>query len=313
MELDKPTETGSAGGPGSQDVHPKARFLSGDRWISIWKAAVLLFVMIEVAPRATSLLVLFPLNGVVHFSPLVVLLLAEPVNFGILLGICSFIARLEERSLGDYGLPGESAFGRKFWLGFLLGLAEISILVGLIAAFGGYSFGTVALEGRAIAGWGLLHLGLFLFVGFYEEFLFRGYAQFTLGGAIGFWPAAVVLSAVFGYLHLGNGGENWVGVSSVILVGLFFAFTLRRTGSLWYAIGLHASFDWGETYLFSVPNSGTFMPGHLSNSVLHGAKWLTGGSVGPEGSVFCFLTVGLQFLVVMWLFPAKKGRSLRSG
>jgi hypothetical protein len=47
------------------------------------------------------------------------------------------------------------------------------------------------------------------------------------------------------------------------------------------------------------------MQGHLSNSILHGAKWLTGGSVGPEGSIFCFLTMGLQFLVVMWLFPKK--------
>jgi hypothetical protein len=75
---------------------------------------------------------------------------------------------------------------------------------------------------------------------------------------------------------------------------------------LWYAVGLHASFDWGETYLFSVPNSGTFMPGHLSNAVLHGPKWLTGGTVGPEGSVFCFLTLALQFLVVNWFFPAKR-------
>jgi hypothetical protein len=46
--------------------------------------------------------------------------------------------------------------------------------------------------------------------------------------------------------------------------------------------------------------------GHLSNAVLRGPGWLTGGSVGPEGSVFCFVTIGLQFLVAMWLFPAKK-------
>jgi hypothetical protein len=51
------------------------------------------------------------------------------------------------------------------------------------------------------------------------------------------------------------------------------------------------------------------MEGHLSNSILHGAKWLTGGTVGPEGSVFCFLTMGLQFLVVMWLFPKRNASS----
>ncbi len=91
-----------------------------------------------------------------------------------------------------------------------------------------------------------------------------------------------------------------------MIVGLYFAFTLKRTGNLWFAVGLHTSFDWGESFLFSVPDSGLSLPGHLSSALLHGPKWLTGGTVGPEGSVFCFLTLGLQFLMVMWLYPAKK-------
>lgn len=97
-----------------------------------------------------------------------------------------------------------------------------------------------------------------------------------------------------------------VGAASIVIVAMLFCFSLHRTGNLWYAVGLHASFDWGETFLFSVPNSGLVMQGHLSNSLLHGPKWLTGGSIGPEGSVFCFLTMGLQFLLVALLFPVKK-------
>ena len=146
---------------------------------------------------------------------------------------------------------------------------------------------------------------LFTCVGLFEEFAFRGYLQFTLGDGIGFWPAAILLSLLFGAAHLSNPGEGKIGAASVVLVGLFFAFTLYRTGNLWYAVGLHASFDWGETFLYSVPDSGTVMNGHLSNALLHGPKWLTGASVGPEGSVFCFVTMGLQFLVVMWLFPRR--------
>jgi membrane protease YdiL (CAAX protease family) len=232
-------------------------------------------------------------------------LVQELVGFAVVFGCALIMSRIERRSPGDYGLPLSDAFGKKFWLGMLLGLVEISVLIGLISAFGGYSFGSIALTSKGIVGWGLLHLVLFTAVGFFEEFTFRGYTQFTLADGIGFWPAALILSLGFGAIHLGNPGEGLVGAASVALVGIFFAFTLRRTGNLWYAVGLHASFDWGETYLFSVPNSGTFMEGHLSNSILHGAKWLTGGTVGPEGSVFCFLTMGLQFLVVMWLFPKK--------
>ncbi len=42
----------------------------------------------------------------------------------------------------------------------------------------------------------------------FEEFLFRGYAQFTLATGIGFWPAATALSAAFGAVHLHNSGER---------------------------------------------------------------------------------------------------------
>ena len=235
-----------------------------------------------------------------------VFIMFEAVQFAVVFTAALIMGKIERRAAGDYGLPVSEVFGRKFWLGFLLGLVEISLLVGFIAAFGGYSFGPLALQGNEIAKWGLIHLVLFVFVGFFEEFLFRGYTQYTLADGIGFWPASFLLSVGFGAVHLSNPGEGWVGAASVVLIGLFFCFTLQRTGNLWFAVGLHASFDWGETFLYSVPNSGTVMQGHLSDSLLHGPKWLTGGSVGPEGSIFCFITIGLQFLVVMLLFPKKK-------
>lgn len=242
------------------------------------------------------------------------LLWQEALGFAIAYGAALFMSRIEHRPVGEYGLPVSELFGWKFWLGFLFGLAEISLLIGLIGAFGGYSFGTVALQGSEIIKSGLLYLVGFTFVGLFEEFLFRGYTLFTLADGIGFWPAALVLSLLFGGSHLMNPGEGWVGAASVVMIALLFCFALKRTGSLWYAVGLHASFDWGETFLYSVPNSGTIMQGHLSNAVLQaGPKWLTGGTVGPEGSVFCFLTIGLQFLVVWWLFPASKGKGVDGG
>lgn len=234
-----------------------------------------------------------------------VLLWQEALGFALVFGAALIMSRIERRSPGAYGLPAGEMFGTKFWLGFTLGLAEISVLIGLISAFGGYSFGTLALHGSEIVKSGLLYLVAFTLVGLFEEFAFRGYSLYTLGDGIGFWPAALLLSLAFGGAHLGNPGEGWVGAASVVAIALLFCFSLKRSGSLWYAVGLHASFDWGETYLYSVPNSGAVMQGHLSDAILHaGPKWLTGGTVGPEGSVFCFLTIALQFLAVLWLFPA---------
>ena len=302
-----------------------------------------------------------PSRGV--FSP-GYLLIQEAFSFVVIFAAALIMAQIERRSAGVYGLPLRGAFGKLFWQGCLIGLVEVSALVGLIAAFGGYSFGGLAVHGGQLLRWAMLWAVFFLVVGLFEEFLFRGYIQFTLADmgfwtaailfsalfwrlhmshrgdgvgfwlaatwlvliigrfrssgqgekakGIGFWPAAILLSLLFGRVHLENPGEGWVGAAGVVMIGLVFAFGLRRTGNLWLVVGWHASFDFGETFLFSVPNSGIVFSGHLSNAALHGARWLTGGTVGPEGSVFSFLTMGLLAIAVHFLFPAKKEEPART-
>jgi uncharacterized protein len=137
-------------------------------------------------------------------------------------------------------------------------------------------------------------------VGLFEEFLLRGYSQFTLTRGVGFWPAALALSCAFGLIHLKNDEEHWPGLLAAAFIGLFFCLTLRRTGNLWFAVGFHAAWDWGETFFYSVPDSGMTAPGHLLSSSLHGPAWLSGGSVGPEGSILCFLVIAL-----VWILFAK--------
>lgn len=269
-----------------------------------WRLLIYLLIVVAVAFGLT-LLVRTLIGAQRGTPPPWALLSSEIANFGVVFGAAWVMSLIEKRPVGSYGLSARDAFRKTFWLGVLLGLLEISVLIGLIRLFGGYSFGTLALHGMEIWRWAGYYAIFFLFVGFFEEFAFRGYTQFTLADGIGFWPAAIVLSALFGGAHLFNPGEGWVGGLAVFVVAMLFAFTLRRTGNLWYAVGLHAAFDYGETFLFSVPDSGFVFPGHLSNALLHGPRWITGGTVGPEGSVFCFLTMGLQFLVVMWLFPGK--------
>jgi hypothetical protein len=244
-----------------------------------------------------------PTRGV--FSP-GFLLIQEAFSFLVAFAAALIMAQIERRPIGVYGLPLKGAFGKLFWQGSVIGLVEVSALMGLIAAFGGYSFGSLALHGADLLRFGLLWTVFFVVVGLFEEFLFRGYTQYTLGDGIGFWPAAVVLSCLFGAIHLGNPGEGWVGAAGVVMIGLVFAFALRRTGNLWLVVGWHASFDFGETFLYSVPNSGIVFQGHLSNASLHGAKWLTGGTVGPEGSIFSFLTMGVLAIAIHFLYPAKK-------
>jgi hypothetical protein len=121
-----------------------------------------------------------------------------------------------------------------------------------------------------------------------------------------FWPAAALLSVLFGALHLANPGEARIGIAAVVVIGFFFCLTLRRTGALWFAVGFHAAWDWGESYLYSVPDSGSIARGHLLNSSLHGPEWLTGGSVGPEGSYFLFVLIAGLWVLFGRIYPEVK-------
>jgi len=213
------------------------------------------------------------------------------------------MAAIEKRPFGAYGLPGRQAFGKLFWAGTLWGIAAISLLVFAIDGVGDFSLGNVALQGARVVKFAVFWGGFFLVVGFFEEFLLRGYPQFTLATGMGFWPAAVLLSVIFASMHIGNPGETFIGLVAVAAIGLFFCLTLRRTGNLWFAVGFHASFDWGESYLYSVRDSGTTITGHLLNSSFHGSRWFTGGSVGPEGSVFVFVVIALAWVAFDRMYP----------
>jgi CAAX protease family protein len=227
---------------------------------------------------------------------------------GILMVCLSTVimSRIENRPFASYGIPFHGAFGKLFWQGCVWGLAFESLEILAIFAFGGFTAGTLALAGAVLVRYAVLWAIGFVLVGIFEEFLFRGYTQFTLGSGIGFWPSAVLLSAAFGAVHLGNSGEGWVGALSVFCFGMFACFTLRRTGNLWFAIGFHAAGDYAETFIYSVPDSGQTAIGHLLNSSLHGPRWLVGGTIGPEGSVMVFVIFAIAFVAFNWAYPSKK-------
>jgi uncharacterized protein len=232
-------------------------------------------------------------------------LFGEGILVFILLTSTLLMTRIEKRKFADFGLPPRGAFGKQFWLGVPFGFAMLSILLGGIGAGHGFSLGGLAITGPAAVEYGFVWGVAFVLVGVFEEFSFRGYLQATLGSGIGFWPAAVVLSAIFGAIHLNNSGEGKFGAFMAGVFGVLAAFSLLRTGSLWFAIGMHASWDWGETYFYGTPDSGMVARGHLFNSNFHGPAWLTGGAVGPEGSYLVLLILLLGAAGIHFLFPAR--------
>lgn len=214
------------------------------------------------------------------------------------------VARVARRPMDDYGIPPRRAFGARFWEGILWGFAMLSAVVLLLHFLGNFRFTGIALHQTAAAlKYAFLWWVVFLMVGIYEECFFRGFFLFAIARRLTFWPAALILSCMFAAAHLGNRGENVFGILQVFVIGMVFCLTIRRTGSLWFAIGLHASWDWAQTFFYGTPDSGLIGVGHYFNSTSSGPNWLSGGSAGPEGSVLAFLVILLAAALIHLRFP----------
>jgi len=215
-----------------------------------------------------------PLGGTVMMGIfLVALLLASGI-----------VARIEGRTIADYGLPWRRAFCGQFWLGAAFSFASLTVLLLAIHLAGAFSFGSLALHGADIWKYGVFWTVPLFLSAVLEDFFYRGYLLFTLTTGIGFWPAAVVTSLWMGGMHYLNPGGHGLGPVAAFLYCMVTTVVIRKTGDLWMALGLHAAWSWGEIFFYGVVSSGFPGQGHLFNSNFHGPAWLTGGTFGPEAS-----------------------------
>ena len=267
-----------------------------------WRLFIFLAIVIAVI-NARNLIVRRLLHGA---DDTALFFVREVTDFLIFLLASWIMGNIEGRTIADYGLPRRGMFRVQFWQGALLGFAAITGLLVAMRVAGVFYFGSIALHGADIWRWAIVYVFVFILVALREEFRARGYGLFTLSAGIGFWPAAILSAAFFGYSHHGNSGEDWVGLFNAGAFGLLACLLLRRTGNLWMPIGLHMAFDWGETYFYGVANSGHKLPGHLLNSSSSGPAWLSGGTVGPEGSLLCTLLI-----VVVWVICAVRLREAK--
>jgi uncharacterized protein len=267
-----------------------------------WRLCIFLGIVVALI-NASNLLVRRVLHGA---DGTTLFLVREVMDFLIFLLASWIMSRVEGRTIADYGLPWKGSFRVQFWQGVLLGFGSITALLFVMRLVGVFYFGRIGLHGFEIWKWASVYAIVFILVALREEFRARGYGLFTLSVGIGFWPAAILSAAFFGYSHHGNSGEDWIGLINAGAFGLLACFLLRTTGNLWMPIGLHTAFDWGETYFYGVADSGQTLPGHLLNSSSAGPAWLSGGTVGPEGSLLCTLLI-----VMVWLLCAVWLRQVR--
>jgi membrane protease YdiL (CAAX protease family) len=243
------------------------------------------------------------------------LFIAESIPFLITVLVTWIMSKIERRAISVYGL-GDSRKLVHFLAGLAWGVICLSLLILTLVKLGPLVIDGRLLFGSDIVRYGAIWLVGFFLVGMLEEYLTRGYLQYTLtrglaavyewafktrhSKALGFWTAAVIFSILFGLGHGKNPGESPIGLLSAGLAAMVFCFSLWRTGSLWFAIGLHTSWDWGQSFLYGVADSGLMAEHHLLATHPVGKPILSGGATGPEGSIFILPVLGLIALIILF-------------
>ncbi len=242
-----------------------------------------------------------------------VLFINDSISCAGVLLITWLLAKIEHRSAAAYGLGGRRKVVHCV-AGLGWGLACLSLLVLLLRATGMLHFDGQLQSGLSAFRYGAIWAAGFALVALFEETFLRGYVLFTLarglssiyghfiaaprGDVLGFWTAALFLSMLFGAAHTGNAGESPLGLLSATLAGLVFCFSLWRTGSLWWAIGFHAAWDWSQSFLYGVADSGTTSAGRLFATHPVGRPFLSGGLTGPEGSILVVPVLAVVVLAI---------------
>jgi len=115
-----------------------------------------------------------------------------------------------------------------------------------------------------------------------EEMLFRGYPLQTLMTGIGPWPAMLLMSCLFGFVHIQNPNASALGVSNTVLAGVMLSLAYWRTRSLWLPYGIHLAWNVGLGVIAGFPLSGLDIASFWTTRV-SGPPEILGGAYGPEG------------------------------
>lgn len=183
-------------------------------------------------------------------------------------------------------------------LGIAIGAGLVSLPMLILWVSGQWQLVKVSVE----PGIGLgIAMGLMSCV--WEELLFRGVMVRLFDRMWGPVWAITMSTVVFGGLHLMNPGMTGLGVIALALSGgplLGAAYLWKHR--LWLPIGLHFGWNAMQGSFWGSVVSGTGAQHGLLQGVFDGPEWITGGSVGVEGS---FLTACVCLIatcvILVWI------------
>lgn len=194
---------------------------------------------------------------------------------------------IEKRSFSSIGF-NKNNWLKKYSLGFLIGLAMMSIIVLIL-----FPFGYITIEKNPIQPVGVSAIASVLVIlfgwiiqGATEEIVTRGWLLNILSTKYNIGVGLLISSTLFGLMHLTNPNVNYIAVINIILVGLFYGLYVIKTNDLWAVCGMHSAWNFAQGNLFGFEVSGLDVSvGSLIDLNLVGSDFVTGGIFGPEAGI----------------------------
>ena len=194
---------------------------------------------------------------------------------------------IEKRSLSSIGF-NKNNWLKKYSLGFLIGLAMMSIIVLIL-----FPFGYITVEKNPIQPVGISAIASVLVIllgwiiqGATEEIVTRGWLLNVLSTKYNIGVGLLISSTLFGLMHLTNPNVNYIAVINIILVGLFYGLYVIKTNDLWAVCGMHSAWNFAQGNIFGFKVSGLDVSvGSLIDLNLVGSDFVTGGIFGPEAGI----------------------------
>ncbi len=188
--------------------------------------------------------------------------------------------------------------------GLLLAAGMVGLTVAVLAAFGCYTVAEVNSNQRLMVDYFVkFTMGAFL-----EELLFRLIVFRLTEEWLGSWWALATQVVLFGVAHIANDNATVLtGLCVAVVGGLVYTAAFMYTHRIWFALGIHAGWNYFQSGIFGMPNSGSAYEGVLLPKVT-GPRWLTGGDFGIEASV---LGVGLCLIVgIVYVIKSKQSGNI---
>lgn len=238
--------------------------------------------------------------GAAEQSWLLALVVGVVAAASVLLAYRWVVGRTEDRAVDETARVGAlSAVTR----GLAIGVAMFVLVIACLAAVGGYR----------VEGWGSLtaaagFAGATAIAVVAEELVFRGILFRVLEERAGTWISLVVTGLVFGAVHLVNPEATaWGALAIAVQAGFMLAAAYAATRTLWLPIGLHFGWNFAAAGIFGTEVSGSGAPQGVLAGTTSGPVLLSGGTFGPEGSVFA-VAAGAVLTAVFLVLAHRRGR-----